>query len=138
MATYLDWKNQNLSLEIVPHKRFKTQLTIKIKAEAPEILDTFCDALKGVYLELEGDGGELRLELPHRWDLFWKLRESGSRALLAHPESEQWVGTLALDGDFGRRLLSALKNLRNGESLKLSTLGSLEYMSNLEIEFCLG
>src|SRR5690606_29970869 len=42
------------------------------------------------------EGSELRTDFPGGWTLFWKIREGDSRFFVAHPENEQWVGTLAL------------------------------------------
>ena len=86
---------------------------------------------------LESEFGlELRLSLPEGWTLFWKRREEGSLALMAHPEANEWVGTLALDLDFGIQMLRFLRELKEkGQSFSLDQCGTLRPVSNLEARF---
>lgn len=76
---------------------------------------------------------ELRLVLPSTWTLFCKLREGGSRILLAHPTESEWVGTVALESDDWKKLLLSLKKLQAGESLRIGELFTLGQVSNLDI-----
>jgi len=124
---YLDWKDAALHLEVTPHARLKTQLTLSLGGQE---VRTLIALLEDIYL---GEGGELRLALPENWVLFWKRRDEESRTLVAHPQSQEWVGTIALESDMGRKLLFSLKNLEEGQSLILSDLGLFGTMSNLEL-----
>jgi len=46
--------------------------------------------------QVRGKSNEVRQDFPGGWTLYWKWRSSESRFLVAHPETQQWVGTLAL------------------------------------------
>ena len=80
--------------------------------------------------------GQVKLCLPAlaegEWVLYWKSREGDCRALYAHPESQEWVGTIALTeeayGDF-------LARLQAGKSFALSQVSPLVGFSNLDLEF---
>ena len=86
-------------------------------------------------------GYELRMDLFGGWTVFWKSRESGSRLLLAHPEHQEWVATVALEPALGQKLIERLKELMAGQSLSIHELGeelgiefySLGAVSNVEI-----
>lgn len=86
---------------------------------------------------------ELRIELPKDWILFCKQRPTneGSRFLVAHPEIEKWVGTLALEPALGRELTGRLSRLAPAEQLDSVTLGTkgpgwkVAPVSNLSISF---
>src|SRR3954463_4939198 len=98
---YLNWKSSPLKQEVKPRPNrpgepvvmgsgadsMSMELEISAEALAAELLPS----LKGTF---EEGGGELRVDLPQEWSLFWKLREGESRALIAHPAKDQWVGTL--------------------------------------------
>lgn len=129
--SYLNWTDKPIRQTVEPYSSFQTHLKLELKAS--EIL-TLSSSLESVFVH---QGAELRLELPQSWLLFWKIREEGSRILLAHPEAEHWVATIALSSEFGTKLLGALKILKVGQTLCLSQLGSLSSFSNLEISiFC--
>jgi hypothetical protein len=90
-----------------------------------EALGRLADALSAL-----GIGAELRVDLPGDWTLFWKAREGESRMLVAHPESEQWVATLALSPS---HLALAVAALRAGAA-SVHSLEALSSVSNLELE----
>ena len=125
---YLNWKDSKVFIGTRPHSRFQTVLTLKLRSEDRIAL---LSSLEDVYYR---DEGELRLDLPSNWVVFWKKREQGSRTLLAHPQKEEWVATLALEFDLADRMMSKLKELGNQGSLLLSELGPLDSISNFEIE----
>lgn len=76
------------------------------------------------------EGSELRTDFPEGWTLFWKVRDGESRFFVAHPETDQWVGTIALSVEHLARIRSALSE---GFSGPLAELGVLNRMSNLRI-----
>lgn len=86
--------------------------------------------LEEVYLR---GGSELRVDLPGNWILFWKTRESESRLLLAHPQHDEWVATLALEAEHGRRVLDAVRALQMGDVVSLSEQGAIGSISNVEV-----
>src|SRR5689334_14001649 len=96
---FLDWTNGSFSGQFVHTVGPKSQLVLKIQRQEQTSL---IQELEGVFLRSEG---ELRLVLSDQWVLYWKQRESGSRALVAHPEANLWVGTIALDPQDGTRFL---------------------------------
>ncbi len=124
---YLDWSRTVRTLEVESHPQLKNQIQLSLNAD--ESL-----ALVANLIEVFGpEGGELRLKVSENWVLFWKRRESENRVLLAHPDVNAWVGTIALDAESGKRLFSALQTLAEGQSLVLSEWVSLAKMSNLEL-----
>jgi hypothetical protein len=80
-----------------------------------------------VYSRLEG---ELRLELPNGWAVFWKEREGESRLLIAHPSAEVWVATCALTREHG---LTVLERLREGLEITVGEAVPLASISNVEV-----
>src|SRR5690348_16805674 len=105
---YLDWKELPIHLETTVRSRLKTEVSLKVRAKEAQEL---CSHLQEVYA---GSVHELRMGLPRGWVVFWKKKEGGSRALLAHPSEHEWVATLALEAEFGQKLLFSLKNLEEG------------------------
>ncbi|OFZ22035.1 MAG: hypothetical protein A2X94_16430 [Bdellovibrionales bacterium GWB1_55_8] len=99
--------------------------------------------LESLYGSDSSRDSELRLELPDGWRLFWKERSAGEGTLLfvAHPELEQWVGTLALEPEFARGVISRLRGLKAHESFSLRSLGtrgsqwSIAALSNFNLIF---
>jgi hypothetical protein len=80
---------------------------------------------------------ELRVDLPRNWILFWKLRDGESRLLIAHPQSEEWVMTSALNAEHASRFLSALGALEPGNSLSLAALAPVARVSNAALRLTL-
>lgn len=77
---------------------------------------------------------ELRLKLSDPWTLFWKMREGENRILVAHPETETWVGTLALEPISAGKLISALKIMEVRQSWIITDLFSIARLSNLNLK----
>lgn len=83
--------------------------------------------------------GELRLELPRGWIVFWKKREGESRLLMAHPQKDQWVATAALAAVPATGLIEGVERLassRDASPLSLSSLSAPDgwgSVSNLEL-----
>ncbi|MBC7386606.1 MAG: hypothetical protein H7301_10670 [Cryobacterium sp.] len=78
------------------------------------------------------EGNELRTHFPGGWTVFWKMIAGESRLLVAHPELNEWVATLALSSDHIEKLRRRLLDLGK-ESLSLSVLEKVSRVSNLEV-----
>jgi len=110
---------------------------------AEELSEVFREARISQGAEPTGTALEVRWDISQRpgssktWTLYWKSRESDDRALLAHPEVEAWVATLALTAPTGMRLVNALRErgAQNGNipDFLLSDLGQIHELSNLDI-----
>lgn len=72
---------------------------------------------------------------PGEWTLHFKLRKGDSRVIVAHPESELWVATVALTGRAAQEVASALTA---GKAVSLGpnhSFGPVSSVSNLEVSF---
>jgi hypothetical protein len=141
---YLNWKEHSIGHSMhhpkegdattysVSHSVAKMQLDL----EAQD-LATLIQGLEQVFTS----GGELRVDLPDQWIVFWKTRPSETRLLLAHPAQEEWVATAALEETHSQNLVSALKKLSSGEGVSVHELGADLYESgsvnNLELRLTL-
>lgn len=76
------------------------------------------------------EGSELRTDFTQGWTLFWKIRAGESRFFVAHPETDQWVGTLAVSET---HLATIRKRLEAGTPGSLSEGERVSRMSNLEV-----
>jgi hypothetical protein len=133
---YLNWKASPLTKRVAPHldpgrREPGYVLDLEIGREAAREL---ASALSEV---LVPGRGELRLDLPDEWIMFWKWREDESRLLLAHPQAEEWVTTVALDSDHGQRLLESLEAAAASQSpetkVRIGELGVVGSVSNVEV-----
>ena len=126
-----DWSSRpGVSLEVGDHPRLQTLLTVTLTQELMVELRT------GLERVLTVQEAELRLELPGQWTLYWKARSGSSRVLLAHPEADQWVGTVAWSEDRVSALLESLTapNLTGrSDGIYLSQCDGLTFPSNLDI-----
>jgi hypothetical protein len=97
----------------------------------PEDWVRFADSLG----ELSGrEGSELRTDFPSGWTIFWKIREGESRFFVAHPETDQWVATLALSKT---HLEATQARMREALPGPLSGLERVSRMSNVEVKIAL-
>ena len=128
---YLDWTPEELEVslfqEVSQLNPPKTQLTLKLGSKE---IQSLIGELEAIY---SGSARELRVSLPQGWTVFWKRKDSGARALLAHPQSDEWVSTIALEADQGKQLISFLNVLEIGQSFSLSQRIALDHVSNLEL-----
>jgi hypothetical protein len=133
---YLNWKDptrlkHQLKQEIAPYEAGgdeggRQRLTLSLEGQP----------LKELLLllrEVFSAGGELRLDLPRGWAIFWKKREGESRLLLAHPQHDEWVATCALTAEHGAQAIERLEALGAGQRLDLGELAVLGGLSNLEL-----
>jgi len=143
---YLNWKEHSIGHSMhhlkegdagfvaysVSHSVAKMQLDL-----GAEDLATLVQGLEQVFAA----GGELRVDLPDQWIVFWKKRPSDTRLLLAHPQQGEWVATAALEETHSQNLVSALKKLSPGEGVSVHELGADLYESgsvnNLELRLTL-
>lgn len=103
---YVNWSKADIRPEF---EERSARLTLGLRAEQVALLGSELASLfPGADQQISHR--ELRLDLPAGWTLFWKRREGESRYLLAHPEQQTWVATLALEGEEGARLVSALSS----------------------------
>lgn len=77
------------------------------------------------------EGSELRTDFPGGWTIFWKIRDGDSRFFVAHPETDQWVATLALSES---HLGAIREKLAAGFAGPLSALEPVSRMSNVEVK----
>ncbi len=124
LMPYLNWKERNLTQKITSEE--PVQLNLELDAAsvaelANRLEDTFAEATLGA---------ELRVDLPREWIVFWKLREGESRLLIAHPQPEEWVTTVALELGDSQKVVSALRALKVGQPLHFEQLIRLGSMSN--------
>jgi hypothetical protein len=128
----LNWRDAQIKVETSTHKG-KTECRLTLSQIS---LRTLIEYLNN---EVYGHeiSSEMRMYLPSGWTLFWKKKEGESRAVVAHPEPDHWVGTLALEDSYSEDYFSALKNLTQGQSLSLAQASSmnLSAVSNLDLVF---
>jgi hypothetical protein len=143
---YLDWKAltpEQLRQEVGPigassqeDPRTAEHMRMTLSA-APDQLAELARLL-GESLDPEARG-ELRLELPRGWLVFWKKREGESRLLMAHPQQDEWVATVALAAAPATGLVEQVQRLASSgdaPSLSLSSLPAPDgwgSVSNLEL-----
>jgi hypothetical protein len=126
---YLNWKNAQstqIEQEVLPtggsagssagSREFR--LTLKLNGE---LLQELIPQLQDIY---DHGGSELRIDLPREWIMFWKSRPGDSRLLMAHPQPEEWVSTMALGVPHGKRVVEALQKIGVGETISLEKLGT--------------
>jgi hypothetical protein len=126
---YFDWKaTPGVSLQVASHERYETELCVALSGER---LGELHQVLEQVFVQAEA---ELRVDFPGNWTLYWKARDGESRILLAHPEREEWVGTVAWAHGSVAALLQGLGSLKAGSGdLVLSELDRLSSFSNLNL-----
>ena len=111
-----------------PFSRVKLQLCLGF-----HLRDLLMEALRGPLLACQG---ELRLDCPFGWTLFWKIRQGEeSRFLVAHPEQGQYVATLAFQTEDAAGFLKKLEGSLESDRLILSELvQALGSSSNFDLE----
>lgn len=131
----LNWGSQSsVQAQTLSHPRYQTQLSLSIGASDR---DELVQLLEEVFAQ---PGSELRLELPLRWTIYWKVREGDSRLLLAHPDHETWVASVSLNEMHASRLLTALRELTPAQTFQfteMKNLGQWSSVGNLEIQLVL-
>lgn len=137
--SFLNWVDQQASYEVSRPNSRTTQLSLKLSQKQ---LQALCAHWAEVYspeasFEVPLAWEELRLVLSEQWLIFGKRREGESRALIAHPAPHEWVATVALDIQDGRKLISSLRDLKLGQSLILSQTMSLAVVSNFDLRIAL-
>jgi hypothetical protein len=122
---YLNWRNapsdqieQEVRTASASGGAREFQLALKL---SHELLQELIPALQDIY---DQSGPELRIDLPREWIMFWKSRPGDSRLLMAHPQPEEWVSTMALGVPHGKRVIEALQKMGVGETVSLDKLGA--------------
>ena len=133
---YLNWKTAPVHQDVTHldarspgQKEFLLELAMN-----RDSLNELLSMLEDVFLQ---GGPEFRLDLPREWIVFWKNRDGESRLLIAHPQPEEWVTTIALEKEHASRLLERLRGLQSGQSVELSALGPVGPVSNVEVKITL-
>ena len=126
---YLNWTETEILPVSSEHPRWGTQLDLALSAER---IVTLVDSLAPVFAKA---GSELRIDFPSKWTLYWKIREGDTRLLLAHPDADAWVGTVALNPEQAESFLMRLRGLSLPEanSIQMSELPGVSRPSNLEL-----
>jgi hypothetical protein len=123
MIETLDWKAAAVELNAREVGK-STALALKLGVAQREELARALASLD--------PAGEIRVNLPGKWTLYWKLKASGdSRLQVANPAVGEHVATLHLAPAHAAAFVAALKNV--GTAVVLSTLGRLAWGSNFEL-----
>jgi hypothetical protein len=124
---YINWKARDTQKRLDAHEDARSTLSLDLSEEERGLLLPFLDQL------FFHAGSELRLDLPNNWIVFWKIRETESRLLLAHPQQGEWVATMALETEHGQRVKDRIENLKSGDAFSISELGVIGSVSNVEL-----
>jgi hypothetical protein len=128
---YLNWRNAQIEQEVRTSGESggarEFQLSLKLSGD---LLQELIPQLEDIF---EQNGPELRIDLPKEWLMFWKLRTGESRVLMAHPQQDEWVSTMALNAVHGKKLIEALKTLSAGQTVSIENLGSVGSVSNVDV-----
>lgn len=131
---YLNWKNstsQQLVQDVLTAQASggsrEFQLSLKLSGD---LVQELIPQLEDIFNQ---GGPELRIDLPKEWIMFWKLRTGESRVLMAHPQQDEWVSTMALNATHGKKLIDALKALQSGQTVSIESLGSVGPVSNVDV-----
>ena len=130
---YLNFTQKPIELKASTHPKFETQLEMKIGADDLKLIQA------GLQAVLNSPKSELRVDLPQKWTLFWKLRETETRQLLAHPEADAWVASLALTREHCEAVIAAMERAlgeqhdMGADIGAISRLGQTSRISNFEM-----
>lgn len=125
---FLSWVEESVSHESVEVSPGRMRLVLNL-SEGHRV--TLLKSLEELFYK---PGKELRLVVSEEWTLFWKVREEGSRLLVAHPQSQEWVGTVALERQAGQALVDRLRQLEMGASLTFHEVLPIHPVSNLVLQ----
>jgi hypothetical protein len=125
---FLSWIEERVSHESLEIAPGRVRLVLKLSAVHVTALLSHLEALYGQ------SGKELRLVVSEEWTIFWKMREEGNRLLLAHPQPQEWVGTIALEKHAGQSLVTQLGQLEAGLALVVHEVLPVQGVSNLVLE----
>jgi hypothetical protein len=126
---YLNWKEREIRQSVDAAGVADSRSTFNLVLGETERTQ-LVSFLEEVFLR---GGSELRVDLPENWIVFWKSRESESRLLLAHPQRGEFVTTLALEAEHGKRVIDELKKLGAGDAFLVSEQGIVGSVSNVEV-----
>ncbi len=131
---FLNLTEEDVIIQRDAHPKFETQLTVKLRGKE---LDQLKVGLTDLLLAASGGGStskaELRVDFPQKWTVFWKIRESETRLLLAHPDQDSWVGTVSLTIAHCEALVQRLEQEGDLNPVVVSTFGPTSRMGNLEV-----
>jgi len=128
-----------VSYELKPHPKWQLQMTMRL---APAQCEALAVALEKAFTKTElklpladlgtrGWADELG-DVPQKFMSFWKVREGDSRIMIAHPEQNEWVVTVALERYYFEKMIEKLKAKA---SFKIESFCQLNRISNLHVVF---
>ena len=126
---YLNFSEKPIELHKSAHPRFETQLAMQIAGAELMVLQ---EGLSNLLLSDNPERVELRVDLPSKWTIFWKLREGETRLLLAHPEEDAWVATVSMTREHCEAIIDAFSKLSDVPEV-LSQLGATSRISNFDL-----
>lgn len=122
--SYRNFTKKEITIEILDHPQFETLVSLTL---APQDRHELVEAL----IEVKNlETKELRVDFASLLTLFFKIREGESRLLVARPELNTCVGTLALSASHLSLLIDQLKNSNTVDVRHLETVNR---MSNFEV-----
>lgn len=129
-ASETSGEKQNLSVEI-PLFSFLQQVSASdhVSEENALLLERLESSVESLLNEAQS---ELRLDFSSQFTLFLKMKQDGSKLLVAHPEEDEWVATAILSKD---QMEEFLKHLHEKRSISFEDLGRFSKMSNLRLRF---
>jgi hypothetical protein len=119
----------SFAFDVRSHSSFETELCLSLTLDEAKQLGEFLQVL------LKGErevNFRLNQKAEESWRLFWKMREGDSRALLARPDPQSWVGTIALERAAFEKLVA---HLSEGKGVSLEEIASLHAVSNIHLRF---
>lgn len=125
----LAWNKPAVELKLLDHPSLTTQLELRL---LPDEAKQLAESLRALICE---PGTELRHTVSSGWTLFWKARDSESRSLLAHPELDLWVATLALVPEHLEQVALIMETLVPHATISLADLFPLGGLSNFNLVF---
>jgi hypothetical protein len=107
-------------LPILPEEEGKTRVEFRCHTSDRESL---FQEIKKLNL-----GDELKVEWGKGWILFFKIREGQTRSVVAHPEAQEWVASIAFS-------IEDLKQFETRWSDSLESWADVGFQSNLYFKF---
>ena len=121
--------------EIRKHAEFQKDLVLSMDDAAGKVFRGLLDSIRAESREALVILPKLTLPdgVSQRWETYWKQRDAeDSRAMVAHPERDLWVATLALSAS---AIEGIARSLDLGETVRLESFGPMHAFNNLHVTF---
>ena len=135
--SFLNLKSKGVEVLIDPTTPEKVAVSLQNLSE--EILLALTGSIDAVSSR---EDTELRIDFSESFTLFIKQRLEVSRMLVAHPEKDHWVGTLALTESHSRLMSDALRSRMGNSSpasvsvaIAVHKMERIDRTSNLALSF---